>query len=312
MALKSVKAIRGIEETRLFPTVMRLSRLGDVKVDLNTSDMRFELSEGQTIRRVIPGDEKGVAKARKLMAACLGEGEVESEEIMGKYLEERGKYLLVFERGTRMLGASLGFYNSQNQSTQHIILTVDEKHRRKGIGGALSACHIIVAAKMAGTVKNLSYVTGELVLGNYLEVMAKIYREPNGRGNAFAAWFAYPLPPLAADWTSDPNPPVIGHILLMIPVGSKRSETQVPISEFKMVVRGNYDKLYSGRTPILDTEIEQQLGGSDHVLLVSLNDVQEREALRKVVEDWEEHKLWRSPNMTRSVLKLPPLAEDNV
>ncbi len=269
---------------------------------------RFELLNGAIMRRLHPTDSDSVAKARKLMASRLGEGEVESVDEMKAQLEHANRYLVVFESKHCMLGAAFGFYNEENNSAQQTILTVDENHEGEGIGTALSFARIIIAADMAGTIEDLSYLTSELVPGD-VEAIAAIYKNPAGRGNAFAVDFVYPLPPLSNNWTNDAEMVVLPHVMLFIPVQKDMSAETVERRAFEGVAVGNQKVLYGDeKARIIQYEIDGQLEDSKEVRLVSLNEPDERKDLGEKIEIWKGKNVWTPANI-RTLLDNPLAGE---
>jgi hypothetical protein len=302
-----VAALHGAANTRLEPAISRFSRYGwDGHVKGTAAGLEFHFPNGAKAMRVSSRDTDIMAKGVDLMAEILGKGEVESVDIMAMHLKDPRKYLLVMEGRGEIVGAAFGFFNSGNKAAQQIILTVKEGFRQQGVGGVLSACRLTIASMLAGKIENLSFVTSELVPED-TSIIAKIYRNPKGKGkgNAFAAKFAYPLPPLTNSWQADEDMVVLPHVLLMIPVSTARPSNHVPMDVFKEIVVGNQVELYGrNKARIIEAEIYSQLFPQKAVELVSLNDRGGRRMMKGVVEKWKETDIW-TPNAVRQAIGAP-------
>jgi len=299
-----VRNVKGYSNTRLEPVMDRLRNkewYGRLSGDVPR--LNFDFPNGGKIRQLGYRDVDHIAAGRELMVGILGENEVEAVEIMREYVKDYSTYLLVFEGKGKVLGAALGFYNDENKSAQQIILTVDENYRQQGIGSALSACRLAVASIRAGGIGELSYITSELVPAD-TGIIAQVYKDKSegARGNAFAAKFVYPLPPLSDDWMNDGEMIVLPHVLMMVPVSKERSAEKVPIAEFRQVVVGNQRALYGDeKTAIVEREIKEQIGRKRTVPLVSLNVLPEREDLGREVKVWGDASPWTPDAVRRAV-----------
>jgi len=199
-----------------------------------------------------------VREARALLAGRVGANDVETAKTMLAHLSDSeqkafaggtASYSLVaiYSKDGKIMGAANSVSWKELNIVMDVLVAVDAKFERKGIGRLLNSENLLIGFQEMPDPRNVKYIFGEMEPNEY--TVARI-ASWHGKKNSFALDLPYPLPPL------EEGRVVSSLIPAFFAVKGVQPENGIKAKEARDILT-NIQKWFYGTTQYIDAAFEK-------------------------------------------------------